>query len=367
MSVRQASDDGYVVAGAAYTPNGSINDYVVKADGSGRPMCSGTYGSGANSLAYSIREIGDHGYSVGGVTYENGNGDLQLMKLRKEVRSTAPALMAISADGASVLADGASHVTLRAYVTDALGSPVPDGCPVTFTVQNTTYGMGLLGMTGSAPAGTSVSVTTVDGYAEAVFGWATVGGENTILASCRDYPAINARLVISINRPVEEFALSLKQGWNLVSSPLVLGDLNTSVFQGTGVTMAARYNRATSGFDVYRVGKTPAPFPVVAGEGYFLYCNEDMQYTFYGHAEQGQAIMIGQGWNLVGWTSQNTSNALEVANSLRNVTMIARYNTTSGNYDVYRVGKTPTPFNVVPGEGYFLYTTYAGPQTLVMG
>jgi hypothetical protein len=160
------------------------------------------------------------------------------------------------------------------------------------------------------------------------------------------------------------FSIYLRSGWNLVSSPLVLDGLNTSVFQGTGVTMAARYNRATSGFDVYRVGKTPVAFPIVAGEGYFLYCNGDMQYTFHGHEEQSQAIMIGQGWNLVGWTSQNTSNALEMANRLQNVTMIARYNTTSGNYDVYRVGKTPVPFNVAPGEGYFLYTTCPDRQVL---
>jgi hypothetical protein len=39
----------------------------------------------------------------------------------------------------------------------------------------------------------------------------------------------------------------------------------------------------------------------------------------------------------------------------------------TGNYDIYRVGKTPTPFAVVPGEGYFLYTTYPDPQTLAMG
>jgi hypothetical protein len=47
--------------------------------------------------------------------------------------------------------------------------------------------------------------------------------------------------------------------------------------------------------------------------------------------------------------------------------MVARYNTTSGNYDIYRTGKTPVQFDVKPGEGYFLYTTYADPQTLVMG
>jgi hypothetical protein len=55
----------------------------------------------------------------------------------------------------------------------------------------------------------------------------------------------------------------LKQGWNLVSSPLVPDPaLNTSTFRGTNVTMVARYNRSTGGFDIYRVGRTTVPFPV---------------------------------------------------------------------------------------------------------
>jgi hypothetical protein len=131
--------------------------------------------------------------------------------------------------------------------------------------------------------------------------------------------------------------------------------------------MVARYNRTTGGFDIYRVGKTPVPFPVVADNGYFLYCNGDTAYTFLGYAEPDQSTAIYQGWNMIGWTNMTASNAKLVAEGLSNVTMVARYNTTSGNYDIYRVGKTPTPFAVMPGEGYFLYTAYADLQTLVMG
>jgi hypothetical protein len=153
-----------------------------------------------------------------------------------------------------------------------------------------------------------------------------------------------------------------------VSSPLVVDPpVNTSAFRGTNVTMVAQYNRTTGGFDIYRVGKTPVPFPVEADNGYFLYCNHDMAYSFNGYARAGRAATVYQGWNLVGWTNMTTSNAKEVAKGLRNVTMVARYNTTTGNYDIYRVGKTPTPFSIVPGEGYFLYTTHIDPQVLVMG
>jgi hypothetical protein len=163
------------------------------------------------------------------------------------------------------------------------------------------------------------------------------------------------------------FTLNLTQGWNLVSSPLVLDNLNTSAFRGTNVTMVAKYNRSTGGFDIYRVGKTPVPFPIDADKGYFLYCSGGMSYALNGYAEAGRSTAVYQGWNLIGWTNQTSSNARDVAKRLSNVTMVAKYNTMTGNYDIYRVGKTPTPFAVVPGEGYFLYTTYPDPQTLAMG
>jgi hypothetical protein len=171
-----------------------------------------------------------------------------------------------------------------------------------------------------------------------------------------------------VTRPATSFDIHLKQGWNLVSSPLVVDPpVNTSAFRGTNVTMVARYNRGTGGFDIYRVGKTPVPFPVEADCGYFLYCNNDTSYTINGYGEEGRSTIIYQGWNMIGWTNLTSSNARLVTGSLNNATMLARYNTTNGNYDIYRTGKTPTPFSIVAGEGYFLYTTYADPQTLVMG
>jgi hypothetical protein len=143
--------------------------------------------------------------------------------------------------------------------------------------------------------------------------------------------------------------------------------MDSGAFEGTNVTMVARYNRSTGGFDIYRVGKTPTPFPIEANEGYFLYCNNDTSFTFNGYVENGLSTMVYQGWNLVGWTNMTGSDAKTVVQGLHNVTMVARYNTTAGSYDIYRVGKTPTPFDVGPGAGYFLYTTYADPQPLTMG
>jgi ATP-binding cassette subfamily F protein uup len=81
----------------------------------------------------------------------------------------------------------------------------------------------------------------------------------------------------------------LNAGWNLVSPPLTLGLVNTSVFKGTNVTMVARYNRSTSGFDIYRVGKTPVPFPMEAGQGYFLFSNNNTTFTLTGRDASGQS------------------------------------------------------------------------------
>jgi uncharacterized repeat protein (TIGR01451 family) len=230
--------------------------------------------------------------------------------------------------------------------------------------------------TGQVPAvmqpDTNPLVTGPDGR----YQWDTLNGTYRVHVEAEGYlpadsiavnvPPAVTDLHVGLKPIPTTYTLNLKQGWNLVSSPLVLNGLNTSAFKGTNVTMVARYNRSTGGFDIYRVGKTPTPFPMEADQGYFLYCNHDMTYMFEGYVETGRSVTINQGWNLVGWTNQTASNARDVAKGLRNVTMIARYNVTTGNYDIYRVGKTPTPFNVVAGEGYFLYTIYADPQKFIM-
>lgn len=163
------------------------------------------------------------------------------------------------------------------------------------------------------------------------------------------------------------FNIPLKQGWNLVSSPLVVDPaINVSVFKGTNISMVAQYNHTTGGFDIYRVGKTPLAFPFVEGQGYFLYCSNNANFTIIGLYPSSLSTIINQGWSLIGWTNMMVSNSKLLATGLYNVTMLARYNTTTGSYDIYRVGKTPTPFTVQAGEGYFLYTTNAEPQTLVM-
>ena len=71
-SVVEASDGGYVLAG--YTDSGAgYNDFfVVKTDAVGEVEWTQTYGGTGNELAYSVVEVNDGGYAIGGFTSSFG-------------------------------------------------------------------------------------------------------------------------------------------------------------------------------------------------------------------------------------------------------------------------------------------------------
>jgi len=84
-SVQQTCDDGYVIAGSAYSSSYSSPDYlIVKTDANGNEEWSQIYDTGDTDQAQSIHETRDGGYIVAGYTYYSGGGvstDAWLVKI----------------------------------------------------------------------------------------------------------------------------------------------------------------------------------------------------------------------------------------------------------------------------------------------
>lgn len=99
----------------------------------------------------------------------------------------------------NVPADGSSYVTITAHVTDCLGGNIADGCPIVFSLTNTSGSAGSLASASSGtPAGNSVTAYTTNGYASVQFGWATIAGMNTIKAEYRDNSAVSSSVNVQI-------------------------------------------------------------------------------------------------------------------------------------------------------------------------
>jgi hypothetical protein len=175
---------------------------------------------------------------------------------------------------------------------------------------------------------------------------------------------------VHVNVVIVPYTISLKQGWNLVSYPVVNTTLMASDLAGTGVMIVASYNIGTGDYDAYNTISSPPEYDISMSTdvGYFVYCTTDTSIVVYGRNPSDRSVTINPGWNLVGWSSFTSSTAKAVCNqpSLSGVQIIAKYNAITGDYDAYAENSSPDEFDFVmhDGEGYFIYTMSSTPQAL---
>ena len=203
-----------------------------------------------------------------------------------------------------------------------------------------------------APSSYTVNLTTHN-----------AGGSNTVSKS--GYISVSS----APGGGSDSFTFDLRAGWNLVSIPLVNNSLWADQLQGTGVVVVAMYNKTSGGYDPYEVGVGPLSDDkqITIDNAYFMYSTRDTSITVRGNDPSGRTISLSPGWNMVGWSSLNLSNAHDVAGMIPDTQVFARYNRTSNGYDPYMEGTAPIEdsFTIKPGEGYFIWTTNA--TTLTYG
>ena len=118
---------------------------------------------------------------------------------RTAVIFTQPYNITVQGPGA-IATNGADYASYKAYVTDAEGRPVPDGCQIQFTLTNNNIGMGgLAPNTSNMMSGLYVIVPTYGGYASAKYGWATRTGENVVKASYMSDLVVNGSTPVKLH------------------------------------------------------------------------------------------------------------------------------------------------------------------------
>lgn len=75
-SIEQTTDGGYIVAGLTDSFGAGLGDfYLVKTDSLGSPMWTRTFGGSSSDWAWSVRQTSDEGYIIAGWTDSFGAGD----------------------------------------------------------------------------------------------------------------------------------------------------------------------------------------------------------------------------------------------------------------------------------------------------
>jgi hypothetical protein len=185
-----------------------------------------------------------------------------------------------------------------------------------------------------------------------------------------DCVAPGQQIIAVIGKDYVPYTLNLKQGWNLVSFPVVNTTLMASDLVGTGVQTVSSYNIMTGDYNSYIIGISPSSYDISmkTDMGYFVFCTMDTSVVVYGAEPSDRSITIYPGWNMIGWSSFTSSTAKAVCTepSLTGIQTIAKYNLATGDYNSYLEGISPDSYDFVihDGIGYFVHTTSATPQTL---
>lgn len=171
----------------------------------------------------------------------------------------------------------------------------------------------------------------------------------------------------------EQFIFNLKVGWNLISLPLIPSPAYTAESLADAIGNVCKFivERDGSVYNSYIVGFSGSDenFLIEPDFGYYVYVTEDVNFTISGDEGGQRSVLLSEGWNLIGWTSlNNTYYASDFPALLTNSSAfgyLVMRDINTGEYHAYIPDIPSTDFQILPGQGYFIYVT--DDTTLVYG
>ena len=169
-----------------------------------------------------------------------------------------------------------------------------------------------------------------------------------------------------------ELSFFLEPGWNLWSVPMIVpGGLTAAGLLdavGPNGVAVSKLDSATGEYQMYVVGDTTGDFPIVLGEGYYVFVTDQTRFSLLGELVYSQEIGLLAGWNIIGFSELGSMMASEL---LTHVTgcyamAVSFLDPVTGEYTMYVDGDGPLcDFVVGAGSAYYLWVD--GPGLLVIG
>ena len=133
------------------------------------------------------------------------------------------------------------------------------------------------------------------------------------------------------------------------------------LLQAIGPTgmMVTRYDKGADKYFSYIIGEPDDfDFPIVRGDGYFVYVSEAGTFTLTGDLTPAGDVPLESGWNFIGYCQLKpvmASELLEMVDGAKGW-MITYYDHDAGKYKSYISGEPDLfDFKVTPGRAFFLY------------
>ena len=160
---------------------------------------------------------------------------------------------------------------------------------------------------------------------------------------------------------------TLQAGWNLWSTPLVVDGLTARTLLqkiGPSAQIICKLDSATGQYKSF-ASMFPETwnFPIVLGQGYYIYATEKTHFVLRGNFTDGAPIAGSQGWNLIGYDQLQSMKASKIlASGIGcNVQLVTYYDADAGGYKTFaKFFPSTYDFQVTSGRAYFVYVDAAG-------
>ncbi|ODS36745.1 MAG: hypothetical protein A7316_02425 [Candidatus Altiarchaeales archaeon WOR_SM1_86-2] len=161
------------------------------------------------------------------------------------------------------------------------------------------------------------------------------------------------------------YNVSLSKGWSLISPPIKPVDTSLSFVLEP---IDGKYNKVFAykngwSYKVYHDGQWFGNLDAMeSGGGYWIHMVEEANFTIEGYAPW-KDIPLAQGWNLIGWSSNETIPVFEALSSINgSYNKVFTYDQSAGweykaIYDGIWYGSLS---NMEPGRGYWIYMAHQG-------
>ena len=169
--------------------------------------------------------------------------------------------------------------------------------------------------------------------------------------------------------PDPELPFFLNEGWNLWSMPIVVEGLTAKgLLQEIGPNglVVTKLDEAEKKYYSYVAGDGDEwDFPIVSGDGYFVYVLADTSFTLTGHFPPVASTSLQSGWNFIGYSAIEPAMASEILSRVDGLEHTC-YDEGSGKYVSYVAGDgAEYDFLVTPNHAYYIWVS--GPCELVFG
>jgi len=163
----------------------------------------------------------------------------------------------------------------------------------------------------------------------------------------------------------EMLTFNLYEGFNLITIPTL--EEYTAKTLGNiieGCVAVIRFNTIDMSWSTFLVGISPdsRDFPIEPGVGYFVVVNQDTTFEIPKNPIDSVSVNIHQGWNYIGWFSDEPVLASELGDSLYECSAISIFDAEIGQYKTFMPGISPSSmdFEIEQGMGIAIYS--ASPQ-----